>query len=483
MKLNFDNSFARLPNYFFTKLNPTSVKEPRLVHANHETAALLEISDKDIQKKTFANYFSGNTHLPGSEPLATVYSGHQFGYYVPQLGDGRALLLGEVVNQQGERWDVQLKGAGQTPYSRMGDGRSVLRSAIREYLCSAAMHALNIPTTRALSIVATNELVYREVPEPGAVLTRVAESHIRFGHFEYFYYTNQHQALKELADYVLHRHYPDIPTNVEGYLHLFEQAVLKTAQLIAKWQAVGFCHGVMNTDNMSILGLTIDYGPFGFLNAFNANHICNSSDYTGRYAFDQQPTIAFWNLLALAQALTPLIAAEQLQETVARFDNELQAHYYQLVQQKLGLERTHNTDKQLVAELFSLLQRDKVDYTVFFRRLSNFNPQKDNDFLAYLFENKKELNTWLARYKDRLTHEEMPISVRQEKMKKINPKYILRNHLAQQAISQAYENQNYREIGKLYTILQKPFDEQPEYELYSLPPPKDLAEIKVSCSS
>ncbi|MGQ3889544.1 protein adenylyltransferase SelO [Legionella sp. CNM-1927-20] len=483
MKLNFDNSFARLPNYFFTKLAPVPVKKPSLVHVNYNTAELLEIKKKDIEKKNFADYFAGNRLLAGSEPLATVYSGHQFGYYVPQLGDGRALLLGEVVNQKGERWDIQLKGSGQTPYSRMGDGRAVLRSTIREYLCSSAMHALNIPTTHALCIVETNEPVYREVPEPGAILTRVAKSHIRFGHFEYFYYTNQHQALKELANYVLARHYPDAPTNSEGYLHLFTEAVIKTARLIAHWQAVGFCHGVMNTDNMSILGLTIDYGPFGFLNIFNNNHICNSSDYTGRYAYGQQPTIAFWNLLAFAQALTPLITVNNLQDAVAKFDTEFQNNYNQLLHEKFGLEQIQNSDKQLIADLLHLLEHNQVDYTLFFRRLSTYDPELNNDILSYLFRDKDKFNDWLEHYKSRLTVENLSPAIRHQKMKQVNPKFILRNHLAQQAITEAYENKSYDEINRLYTILQKPFEEQPEYEWYSLPPPKDLAEIKVSCSS
>ncbi|WP_419421027.1 protein adenylyltransferase SelO [Legionella sp. D16C41] len=483
MKLNFDNSFAQLPNNFFTKLNPVPVKNPKLVHVNTNTANLLGIKQKDIDKKTFAEYFAGNRLLSGSDPLATVYSGHQFGYYVPQLGDGRALLLGEVVNPEGERWDIQLKGSGLTPYSRMGDGRAVLRSTIREYLCSAAMNALNIPTTRALCLVETNELVYREEPEPGAILTRVAQSHIRFGHFEYFYYTNQHDALKELADYVLTRHYPTIPTNKDGYLYLFEQAVIKTAKLIAQWQAVGFCHGVMNTDNMSILGLTIDYGPFGFLNTFKANHICNSSDYTGRYAYDQQPTIALWNLLALAQALVPLVSVDKLQDTVAKFDNEFQHHYYHLFQQKLGFECSQNTDKQLIADLLHLLESNQIDYTLFFRRLSTYNPEVKDNNLEYLFVNHLQFLNWLERYKKRLEIEKISTSIRQKKMKEINPKFILRNHLVQQAIIQAYDNKNYEEIAKLYSILQKPFADQPEYELYSLPPPKNLAEIQVSCSS
>ncbi|MDP1603179.1 MAG: YdiU family protein [Legionella sp.] len=483
MMLNFDNSFSRLPGSFYSKQKPVAVTRPELVHVNQSAARLLDLAEEDINVPDFASYFSGNTILKGSDPLAMVYAGHQFGYYVPQLGDGRALLLGEVVNNKGERWDVQLKGSGITPYSRMGDGRAVLRSTIREYLCAEAMNYLGIPTTRALCIISTNELVYRDVPEPGAILTRLSLSHIRFGHFEYFYYTNQHDALKELANYVLQRHYPDMPFNKEGYLHLYREAVIKTAKLIAQWQAFGFCHGVMNTDNMSIIGLTIDYGPFGFLDNFNPGHICNSSDCAGRYAYNQQPQIAQWNLIALAQALTPLIEIEQLNEALQLFMPEFHRQYFGLLRQKIGLKKAFPTDEALINDLLKLLATNQVDYTLFFRALATLDSTAQNNNLTDFFTSKQIINEWLIHYTERLTKETVSKEERRLAMNKINPKYILRNYLAEKAIEDAYDKNDYDEIAKLHQLLQKPFDEQPDNKQYAVTPPDWSHKISISCSS
>ncbi|KTD65655.1 protein adenylyltransferase SelO [Legionella spiritensis] len=483
MRLHFDNSFARLPGYFYTRLDAVPVKQCELVHVNRNLAKQLGINDRDLKSPAFAEYFGGNERLKGSDPLAMVYAGHQFGYYVPQLGDGRALLLGEVLDGQGERWDIQLKGAGQTPYSRMADGRAVLRSTIREYLCSEAIHALGIPTTRALCIVATHEPVYRHVPEPGAVLTRVAQSHIRIGHFEYFYYTRQPDALRQLADYVLQRHYPGQPCDQEGYGYLFEQAVVRTARLIAQWQTVGFCHGVMNTDNMSILGMTIDYGPFGFLDTFDERHVCNSSDEMGRYAYDQQPNIAYWNLTALAQALTPLIPEADLRQSLDRFQPELIGHFDAMMRDKLGWQHTRLEDAELINDLLILLQKHALDYTLFFRTLSDFQSDGDVSRFDVLCRSPDELHAWLERYQARTIQEGTPASIRERRMKQANPKYILRNYLAQQAIERAYEQQDYREIDQLFRVLQHPYDEQPEYLEYAGLPPSWAKKIEVSCSS
>lgn len=472
MKLHFDNSFARLPVDFYSEQLPIAINQPHLVHANTQVATLLGINSEDLNCEDFIQCFSGNLVIDGSQPLAMVYAGHQFGTYVPQLGDGRALLLGEIVNQSHQRWDIQLKGSGKTPYSRMGDGRAVLRSTLREYLCSEAMHALGIPTTRALCIIETNEPVYREFPEPGAILTRVSESHIRFGHFEFFYYTNQHQALKQLADYVLQRHYPEQLGENNGYLYLFEQAVIKTARLIAQWQAVGFCHGVMNTDNMSILGLTIDYGPFGFLDTFNPHHISNSSDYSGRYAYNKQPGIAYWNLTALAQALTPLIAIDKLNGALELFEPEFMKSCIDLYRQKLGLKNVKANDGELIGDLLQTLALSQVDYTNFFRGLPTLERG-----------NNPQLNEWLQRYQLRLEHETTSNVERKSGMEKANPCYVLRNHLAQQAIEQAYEYRNYQEIDRLFKILQNPFDEQEQYHDYTRPPNEQESCLKVSCSS
>lgn len=483
MRLHFDNSFARLPGHFYTMLDATPVQTCELVHANRALAERLGIRAEALCTPDFANYFGGNQPLPGSEPLAMVYAGHQFGYYVPQLGDGRALLLGEVVNSCGERWDIQLKGAGQTPYSRMADGRAVLRSTIREYLCSEAMHALGIPTTRALCIVATHEPVYREVPEPGAVLTRVAASHIRIGHFEYFYYTHQHAAVKQLADYVLTRHYPEQPHDETGYDYFFQQAVLRTARLIAQWQAVGFCHGVMNTDNMSVLGLTIDYGPFGFLDAYDAGHVCNHSDDTGRYAFDRQPAIAYWNLMAFAQALTPLLPKEILEQRLTQFQPELVTAYSACMHEKMGWQQQEGEDMERVTAMLNVMQRYRLDYTLFLRALSNYALDQDERHFYPLTCQHEALKPWLHDYLARSAREVTRPEERSLRMKRVNPKYILRNYLAQQAIEAAYAHQDYADIDRLFQVLQRPFDEQPEQQHYAQLPPDWAAGISVSCSS
>ncbi|HEY6093375.1 MAG TPA: YdiU family protein, partial [Gallionellaceae bacterium] len=313
-QLNFDNTFARLPATFHSRLQPTPLGNPYLVSFNSRAAALIDLADDQALRPDFAEYFIGNRLLPGSEPLSMLYAGHQFGHYVPQLGDGRAILLGEIRNAAGELWDVQLKGAGPTPYSRSGDGRAVLRSSIREYLCSEAMHGLGIPTTRALCIVGSDDEVYRERIETAAVVTRLAPSHVRFGSFEVFYYRQQVAQIEALADYVIARHFPHL-TGVPGrFGRLLHEVMTRTARLMARWQAVGFMHGVMNTDNMSILGLTFDYGPFGFMEAYNPGHVCNHSDHGGRYAFDQQPQIGLWNLTALAQAMSPLVPLQEAEQ-------------------------------------------------------------------------------------------------------------------------------------------------------------------------
>ena len=311
--LSFDNSYARLPESFYAKLNPTPFSEPPyLISFNLAAAELIDLDPEQAKRPEFADVFGGSMLVPGMEPLAMLYSGHQFGVYVPQLGDGRAILLGEARNERGERWDLQLKGAGLTPFSRDGDGRAVLRSTIREYLCSEAMHGLGIPTTRALCIVGSEHKVFREQVETSAIVLRMAPSHVRFGSFEILYYRKQHEQLTVLADYVIAHHYPHLVDVSDKYARFFSEVAERTARLIAQWQAVGWAHGVMNTDNRSILGITLDYGPFGFIDDYDPGFICNHSDHNGRYAFNQQPYIGLWNLSCLAQALLPLSQKEDL---------------------------------------------------------------------------------------------------------------------------------------------------------------------------
>lgn len=332
--LDFDNRFARLGDAFSTEVLPDPIAEPRLVVASPAALALLDLPAETSDEALFAELFGGHKLWSEAEPRAMVYSGHQFGSYNPRLGDGRGLLLGEVINQAGEHWDLHLKGAGQTPYSRMGDGRAVLRSSIREFLASEALPALGIPSSRALCVIGSSTPVWREKKESAATLLRLAPSHVRFGHFEYFYYTRQHDQLKQLAAFVLEHHFADCNAAERPYAAMFRQVVERNAELIARWQAYGFCHGVMNTDNMSILGITFDYGPYAFLDDFDANHICNHSDDAGRYSFSNQVPIAHWNLAALAQALTPLVEVDELRASLDLFLPLYQAHYLDLMRRR-----------------------------------------------------------------------------------------------------------------------------------------------------
>ncbi len=392
-ELNFDNTWLTLPPTLWARVQPQGIADPRLVSFNADAAALIDLDPSSAQNPDFLAFASGNIVLPGCAPLAQKYTGHQFGVYNPDLGDGRGLLLGEVRNARDgsgggsgggsceKKWDLHLKGAGTTPFSRGADGRAVLRSSIREYLCSEAMHGLGIPSTRALCIVAGSETVRREEMEPVATLIRMSESHVRFGHFEYLFYTQQHDALAQLADYVVGHHYPEHIGKPDRHALLLRDVIARTAAMIAHWQAVGFNHGVMNTDNMSILGVTFDYGPFAFFDAYDARYICNHTDHDGRYAFHRQPAIGLWNLNALAHALSPLIPHAQLVELLQGYEGILVATFAAKMRAKLGLRQTQAGDEVLLQELFDMLQANAVDYPVFFRRLCDFRPGEPNDLL------------------------------------------------------------------------------------------------------
>ncbi|MEW9898257.1 protein adenylyltransferase SelO [Chitinivorax sp. PXF-14] len=481
-QLDYTNRFARLPGRFHSAQQPTPLPSPYLVAFNPDAAALLGLAPEAADDPVSQQVMTGNQVLPGHEPLSALYAGHQFGVYVPQLGDGRAILLGEARNERGEHWELQLKGAGETPYSRMGDGRAVLRSSIREYLCSEAMHGLGIPTTRALSIMGSDYPVYRETAETAAVVLRMSPSFIRFGSFEVFFYRNQHDAIRELADFVIDHYYPACRDAARPYQALLDQVIARTASLMADWQAVGFCHGVMNTDNMSVLGLTLDYGPFGFLDAFDPGHVCNHSDHSGRYAFDQQPNIALWNLHCFAQALIPLLDMDATIEALKRFQPLFEAAYGQRLRAKLGFAAQGDKDEELIVKLFGRLYQGQVDYTVFFRRLAGFIPGELNAPLRDLFIERETFDDWAADYAARLAQESRDPRERQAAMLRANPKYILRNHLAETAIRQAIER-DYSEIERLRTLLAAPFDEQPGMDRYAALPPEWAQQISVSCSS
>jgi uncharacterized protein YdiU (UPF0061 family) len=483
--LAFSNSFAKLPDAFYSRVTPTPfAKPPRLLHFNAEAAALLDLDPAVVDPSELAAIFSGQRALPGSEPLAMLYAGHQFGHYVPQLGDGRAILLGEVTNRRNAQWEIQLKGSGLTPYSRDGDGRAVLRSTIREYLCSEAMHGLGIPTTRALCIVGSDEEVYRENIETAAMLTRLAPSHVRFGSFEVFFYRDQPDQLRQLADYVIGHHYPELADHPDRYHAWFAEIVARTARLLARWQAVGFAHGVMNTDNMSILGLTLDYGPFGFMEAYDPGYVCNHSDHQGRYAFDQQPQIGLWNLTCLAQALSPLLGVDAAKDALAQYQTHFTQQYYPLMVQKLGFDDASDEHLSLTGELLDMMQRSQADYSIVFRALCQAR-QDDEPAPAALrdrFLQRERFDRWYRDYRQALRASGRPDAERQAAMREVNPKYILRNYLAQQAIDAA-GNGDYGEIDRLLQILRDPFAEQPEFGHYADPPPDWAARISVSCSS
>lgn len=484
--LTFDNSYAGLPEAFYSKLPPTPFSQPPyLVSFNAAAAELVDLDPAEAKRPEFAACFGGNLLVPGTDPLAMLYSGHQFGVYVSRLGDGRAILLGEVRSESGEKWDLHLKGAGQTPYSRDGDGRAVLRSTIREYLCSEAVHALGIPTTRALCIVGSEDKVYRETVETGATLLRMAPSHVRFGTFEVFYYRRQFDLLQHLADYVVTQHFQHIRDAADKYVRLFREVVTRTAELIAQWQAAGWAHGVMNTDNMSILGLTLDYGPFGFMDDYDPGFICNHSDHHGRYAFDQQPYIGLWNLSCLAQTLVPLASKEALKEALDGYESALNRRYTHLMCSKIGLREEQPDDGTLVTEWLRLMQQGRVDYTNGFRMLSDFQaaPRARNEALRDCFLDRDAFDRWAARYRERLLAEGSRDDERKQRMNRVNPVYVLRNYLVQEAIERAQKDRDFSEIDRLLELLRDPFREQPGMERYAAPPPNWGKHLIVSCSS
>jgi len=486
--LQIANSFASLPPAHYTALMPTPLPAPYLVCGSGAVASMIGLDAGEMQSAPFIETFTGNRALPGSRPLAAVYSGHQFGVWAGRLGDGRAILLGDVPSPAQafpHRLELQLKGAGPTPYSRMGDGRAVLRSSIREFLCSEAMAALGVPTTRALCVTGSDQRVMREQPETAAVATRVAPSFVRFGSFEHWYYNDRPDELKTLADYVLDNFYPQLKEADHPYQALLTEVTLRTAQLIAQWQAVGFMHGVMNTDNMSILGLTLDYGPFGFMEAFDARHICNHTDQQGRYAYGNQPRIGEWNCYALGQALLPLIGeVADVQAALAIYKPAFAENFLALMRAKLGLRTAQREDGALMDAMFAMLQENHVDFTLFFRWLGQLqlDDASADEPLRDLFINRDAFDRWAVQYRARLRQEDSIDASRRLAMHAVNPKYVLRNYLAQIAIEKA-QNKDFSEVARLLRVLEKPFDEQPENEHYAALPPDWADDLEVSCSS
>ena len=479
--LAWKHGFAALGPDFFTELRPTPLPTPHWVGTSTAVAQLIGLDADWLQRDEALQAFTGNTLLAGSRPLASVYSGHQFGVWAGQLGDGRAILLGETA----VGLEIQLKGAGRTPYSRMGDGRAVLRSSIREFLCSEAMHGLGIPTSRALCITGSPAPVRREEVETASVVTRVAPSFVRFGHFEHFAANDLQAQLKTLADYVIDRYYPECRDTHDfggnAYAALLQAVSERTAHLMAQWQAVGFCHGVMNTDNMSILGLTIDYGPFQFLDAFVPGHVCNHSDNQGRYAYNRQPNVAYWNLFCLAQALLPLIGDPELAKgALESYKTVFPEAFMARMRSKLGLAQAREKDAELIDGILVLLAQNAVDYTIFWRRLSHAVQQNDFEPVRDLFADRTTFDRWLLSYSELLALDNQALAA--NLMLKNNPKFVLRNHLGEQAI-RAAKLGDFSELQTLQRLLEHPFDEHPGHDAYAAFPPDWASSIEISCSS
>lgn len=473
----FDNSYVRLPDRFFERVRPSPVVAPRLIKLNRALAQELGLDPEALDGPEGAAIFSGNV-LPGAaETIATAYAGHQFGGFVPQLGDGRAILLGEIVDRNGVRRDVQLKGAGPTRFSRMGDGRAALGPVLREYLVSEAMHALGVPTTRALAAVATGEEVVRERMLPGAVLTRVASSHIRIGTFQFFAAKGDVDGLRQLADHVIARHYPEAAGGEAPYRALLEGVARRQGALIAKWLLVGFVHGVMNTDNMSVSGETIDYGPCAFIDAYDPKSVYSSIDQNGRYAYANQPGIAHWNLTRLAECLLPLLAAdedkavEEARAALTSFADAFNDAYVGGLRAKIGLASSENDDDLPLAQaLLDLMAKDAVDFTLAFRRLCRAAEHGGDAALREMFADKPAFDAWTADWTKRLAVEETSPEARAGAMRRVNPAIIPRNHRVEAAIEAAVERDDFGPFENLLVALAAPYDDRPDFAPYEEPP-------------
>jgi uncharacterized protein YdiU (UPF0061 family) len=473
----FDNTFARLPEHFYARLDPTPVAAPRIVKVNMELARELGLDADVLRSEHGVAVLAGNQVAGGSEPIALAYAGHQFGHFVPQLGDGRANLLGELVSRDGQRYDVQLKGSGRTPFSRGGDGRAALGPVLREYIVSEAMAALGIPTTRALAVVTTGEQVLRDKVLPGAVLTRVAASHLRVGTFQYFAARGDVKGLRVLADYAIARHYPEAAQAKEPYRALLEGVIARQAQLIAQWMLLGFIHGVMNTDNTSISGETIDYGPCAFMEAYDPAKVYSSIDHGGRYAYGNQPRVALWNLTRLAESLMPLLVQESgseeaglvaANEALSAFEPQFEATHSAGIRRKLGLVVEREGDAALAEKLLQCMAANHADFTLTFRRLCDAaaGPEGDAGVRA-LFADPAAFDGWAAEWRRRLEEEVADGQTRSAAMRRINPAFIPRNHLVEAALDAANSRQDFQPFEDLLAVISRPYDERPELERYS----------------
>ena len=487
----FDNSYARLPERFFARLPPTPVSEPRLIRLNESLATQLGLSPERLITSEGLEVLSGNRVPEGAEPLAMAYAGFQFGNWVPQLGDGRAILLGELIDRDGVRRDVQLKGAGRTPFSRNGDGRAGLGPVLREYILSEAMAALGIATTRSLAAVTTGERIMRETDQPGAVLTRVAQSHIRVGTFQFFAGRRDEQAVRLLADHVIARHYPEASQADNPIAALLGAVIERQAELVARWQLVGFIHGVMNTDNMSIAGETIDYGPCAFMDSYHPDTVYSSIDHRGRYAFGNQPSVALWNLGGLANALLPLIADDQAvavamaTELIHTFPDRFEHFYRAGLQRKLGLTDVRDDDVALAQDLLTRMAENAADFTLTFRRLGDLvdGSSQDDELVSSLFEAPAVFDEWAVRWRHRLASEGRSSAARRDDMRSVSPAFIPRNHLVEEVIKAAVEEGDLEPFEQLIEVLASPYDDQPSQERYAAPPRADQIVRQTFCGT
>ncbi len=486
----FQNTYAALPANFFARVAPTPVAAPRLIKLNRPLAVHLGLDPDLLATAEGAEILAGKTLPAGADPIAMAYAGHQFGHFVPQLGDGRAILLGEVIDRDGVRRDIQLKGSGPTPFSRRGVGRAALGPVLREYIVSEAMFALGIPTTRALAAVMSGESVMRETMLPGAVLTRVAASHIRVGTFQYFAARGDTEGVRRLADHVIERHYPQASGTERPYHALLEGVIARQADLVARWLLVGFIHGVMNTDNTSISGETIDYGPCAFMDHYDPAQVFSSIDEQGRYAYANQPRIALWNLTRLAECLLPLLSDDQekaiaeAQQILGAFIESFTAAYQAGLRNKIGLFTTREADEALVQDLLDAMARNQADFTLTFRRLSDaaLDPAGDVRVRA-LFAEPSAYDEWAARWRQRTNQESPTPAQRQAAMRTVNPAFIPRNHRVEAVIQAAMVKDDYAPFEELLAVLSKPFEDQPQFAGYAEPPQPDQRVLQTFCGT
>jgi uncharacterized protein YdiU (UPF0061 family) len=481
--VSFSNSYARLPGRLFARVDPTPVRAPRLIHFNSPLADELGLETASLSADELAAIFAGNVILPGAESIALAYAGHQFAYFVPQLGDGRAILIGEVLDRDGARRDIQLKGSGQTPFSRRGDGRAALGPVLREYLVSETMHALGVPTTRALAAVSTGEPVYRERPLPGAILTRVAASHLRVGTFEYFAARGDAEAIRLLADYTIDRHYPAARDDERPYLAMLRAVVDAQARLVARWMQLGFIHGVMNTDNTALSGETIDFGPCAFMDVYEPAASFSAIDRFGRYAYANQPGIAEWNLARLAETLLSLIdanlerAVEIANETVSTFSMSFDDYWLAGMRRKLGLLSAEAGDRELILGLLDKMHANGADFTLTFRRLCNAAEDEEAHLsVRALFAIPEAYDAWADGWRKRLTRERVDGQKRASIMRSVNPAFIPRNHRVEQALEAAIERDDFAPFAQLLKVLKRPYEDQEGFQAYA-DPPKDQERV------